>query len=124
MLPLANEARGRLLALRRGPGYEDLVDILAKLCEESERNLLQLDRSLAERRVYPAIDVEVSSTRHDDLLFAEPQLGQVAVLRRLLGELNDQKGPAAGLGMLLEQLAATKSNDEFLAEVAKTASGS
>lgn len=85
---------------------------------------LRLDRSLAERRVYPAIDVEVSSTRHDDLLFAEPQLGQVAVLRRLLGELNDQKGPAAGLGMLLEQLAATKSNDEFLAEVAKTASGS
>ena len=85
---------------------------------------LRLDRSLAERRIYPAIDVETSSTRHDDLLFTEPQLGQVAALRRVLGELNDEKGPAAGLGMLLDRLAATKSNDEFLAEVAKSASGS
>lgn len=85
---------------------------------------LRLDRSLAERRIYPAIDVETSSTRHDDLLFSEPQLGQVAVLRRVLGELNDEQGPAAGLGMLLERLAATKSNEEFLAEVAKSASGS
>ncbi len=43
MLKLADEARGRLLGLRRGPGYEDLVDLLARLCEESERNLLKLD---------------------------------------------------------------------------------
>lgn len=85
---------------------------------------LRLDRSLAERRIYPAIDVEMSSTRHDDLLFTEPQLSQVAALRRVLGELNDQKGPAAGLRMLLERLDATKSNDEFLVEVAKSASGS
>ncbi|MGB1505540.1 MAG: transcription termination factor Rho [Acidimicrobiales bacterium] len=85
---------------------------------------LRLNRSLAERRIYPAIDVERSSTRHDELLFTEPQLGQVAMLRRVLGELNDEKGPAAGLGMLLERLTATKSNEEFLAEVAKSASGS
>ena len=85
---------------------------------------LRLNRSLAERRIYPAIDVERSSTRHDELLFTEPQLGQVAVLRRVLGELNDEKGPAAGLGMLVERLTATKSNEEFLAEVAKSASGS
>ena len=45
MLKLSNESRGRLLALSRGPGFEDLIDLCARLCEEAERGLLQLDRA-------------------------------------------------------------------------------
>lgn len=45
MLKLTDEARGRLLGLRRGPGYEDLVDLMARMCEESERNLFKMDQA-------------------------------------------------------------------------------
>jgi transcription termination factor Rho len=81
---------------------------------------LKLDRRLAERRVFPAIDVDASSTRHDELLFDRAQLQQVVKLRRVLGGLKDETGSnAAGLEMLTERLASFKANAEFLAEIAK-----
>ena len=85
---------------------------------------LRLDRRLAERRVYPAIDIDGSSTRHEELLFDKKQLDQVWKLRRVLGALADEKGAAAGLDMLMNRLQEFKSNDEFLAEVASSASPS
>ena len=85
---------------------------------------LRLDRRLAERRVYPAIDIDGSSTRHEELLFDNKQLDQVWKLRRVLGALSDDKGPAAGLEMLMNRLEEFKTNDEFLAEVASSASSS
>ena len=85
---------------------------------------LRLDRRLAERRVYPAIDIDGSSTRHEELLFDKKQLDQVWKLRRVLGALSDEKGPAAGLEMLMNRLEEFKTNDEFLAEVASSASSS
>ena len=85
---------------------------------------LRLDRRLAERRVYPAIDIDGSSTRHEELLFDKKQLDQVWKLRRVLGALSDEKGPAAGLEMLMNRLEDFKTNDEFLAEVASSASPS
>ena len=84
---------------------------------------LRLDRRLAERRIYPAIDVEASSTRHEELLFERNQLNQVWKLRRVLNALDGDSGGASsgrGLDLLIEKLRTTKSNDEFLAEVAKT----
>lgn len=45
MLKLSDESRGRILALRRGPGYDDLLDIGEKLCQIAETELLQMDRS-------------------------------------------------------------------------------
>lgn len=45
MLKLTDESRGRILALRRGPGYDDLLDIGEKLCQIAETELLQMDRS-------------------------------------------------------------------------------
>ena len=84
---------------------------------------LRLDRRLAERRIYPAIDVESSATRHEELLFDETQLPQVRALRRVLADLGDEKGPGAGIEMLLAGLA-DSSTDDFLAEVASSASGS
>jgi transcription termination factor Rho len=81
---------------------------------------LRLDRQLAERRVYPAIDVDASSTRHEELLFERKQLQMVWKLRRVLSGLaSDSGGAGAGLEMLIDRLSTFKSNDEFLAEVAK-----
>ncbi|MGH9095667.1 MAG: transcription termination factor Rho, partial [Acidimicrobiales bacterium] len=80
---------------------------------------LRLDRRLSERRVYPAIDVNGSSTRHEELLFDRTQLQQVWKLRRVLSALAAEGSSAASLELLLDKLKSTKSNDEFLAEVAK-----
>jgi transcription termination factor Rho len=85
---------------------------------------LRLDRRIAERRIYPAIDVEASSTRHEELLFERNQLNQVWKLRRVLNALDSDGGGSSGRGLdlLLEKLKTTSSNSEFLAEVAKAPS--
>jgi transcription termination factor Rho len=83
---------------------------------------LKLDRKLAERRIYPAIDVNASSTRHEELLFGREQLQAVWKLRRVLNALGAEGNPGAGLELLVDRLKSTKTNDEFLAEVAKTPS--
>jgi transcription termination factor Rho len=80
---------------------------------------LRLDRRLAERRVYPALDVNASSTRHEELLFDRTQLQQVWKLRRVLQALGSEGSGAAGLELLMDKIKSTKSNDEFLAEIAK-----
>ncbi len=79
---------------------------------------LRLDRRLSERRIYPSIDVEASSTRHEELLFDRDQLQQVWKLRRVLNALEG----GAGLELLIDKIRTTKSNDEFLAEIAKAPS--
>jgi transcription termination factor Rho len=76
---------------------------------------LKLDRKLAERRIYPALDVNASSTRHEELLFDRGQLPQVWKLRRVLNALE----AGAGLELLMDKIRTTKGNDEFLAEIAK-----
>ena len=84
---------------------------------------LRLDRRLAEQRVYPAIDVEGTSTRHEELLFTKPQLAQVWKLRRVLSGVGGANGGtnAAALELLVDRMKSFKSNEAFLAEVAKTA---
>ena len=88
---------------------------------------LRLDRKLAERRIYPAIDVDASSTRHEELLFARNQLNMVWKLRRVLSGLAGGEGGrdgnnGAGLELLIDRMRTFKSNDEFLAEIAKAPS--
>jgi transcription termination factor Rho len=80
---------------------------------------LRLDRRLAERRIYPAIDVNASSTRHEELLFERSQLQQVWKLRRVLNALSSEGNSAAGLELLMDKIKTTTSNEEFLAEIAK-----
>jgi transcription termination factor Rho len=80
---------------------------------------LRLDRKLAERRIYPALDVNASSTRHEELLFDRKQLELVWRLRRVLNGLSEGGSAAAGLELLVDKIKTTKSNDEFLAEIAK-----
>ncbi len=80
---------------------------------------LRLDRRVADRRIYPAIDVEQSSTRHEELLFDRRDLQQVWKLRRVLNALDG----GAGLELLIDKLRSTKTNAEFLSEIAKAPAG-
>jgi transcription termination factor Rho len=80
---------------------------------------LRLDRRMAEKRIYPAIDVDASSTRHEELLFERRQLQMVWKLRRVLSGLAESNG---GLELLVDRMKTFRSNDEFLAEVAKAPS--
>ena len=70
---------------------------------------LHLDRKLADRRIFPAIDINRSGTRKEELLLKSEELECVWVLRKLLGSL----GPAETTELLLERLSHTKSNDEL-----------
>jgi transcription termination factor Rho len=77
---------------------------------------LRLDRKLADRRIYPAIDLEASGTRKEELLFDRKELMQVWKLRRVLLALET----GAALELLIDRLKNAKSNEEFLADVAKS----
>jgi transcription termination factor Rho len=74
---------------------------------------LRLRRDLAEKRLYPAIDVTASGTRRDDLLMAPDEYAAVTRLRRGLSGLDAQQG----LELLLERTRGTSSNAEFLRQV-------
>ena len=80
---------------------------------------LRLDRRLAERRIFPAIDVAGSGTRHEELLYAKPQLVQLHKLRQLLAGVaaNEGGSNAAAMQLLVDRLPTYKSNEAFLAEV-------
>ena len=71
---------------------------------------LQLDRKLANRRIYPAIDLLASSTRRDDLLIDKETLTRLWVLRKHLGDMNPQEA----MEFLLDRLRRSQSNEEFL----------
>jgi len=71
---------------------------------------LQLDRNLFQRRIYPAIDIKRSNTRHEELLLKPDQLQKVWILRKVLNELNNVEA----MELLIEKLAKTKTNEDFL----------
>jgi transcription termination factor Rho len=81
---------------------------------------LHLDRKLAERRIFPSIDIQRSGTRREELLLDENTLRQVWVVRRmatLLGQ--NSSNPTEATERILERLSKTSSNAEFLATLAK-----
>ena len=80
---------------------------------------LKLDRKISERRVFPAVDVNLSSTRKDELLLSPDEFAIVHKLRRLLSGLDSQ----AAIDLLIAQLKKTRSNVEFLMQVSKNAPG-
>ncbi|HUF99770.1 MAG TPA: transcription termination factor Rho [Ilumatobacter sp.] len=80
---------------------------------------LRLDRKLAERRIYPAIDVDASSTRHEELLYDRRQLQMVWKLRRVLSGLAADGNAGPGLELLVDRLKTFRTNEEFLTEIAK-----
>ncbi len=72
-----------------------------------------LDRKLADRRTYPAIDINRSSTRREELLLPEATLNRMIILRKVLSPLN----PVDSMEFLLEKVKATATNEEFLASM-------
>ncbi len=77
---------------------------------------LVLDRSLFERRIFPAIDIKKSGTRHEELLYPEEEAKQIWALRRVLANL----GTTEATELLLDRLKNTKSNKDFLKIVDKS----
>ncbi|MBI2020472.1 transcription termination factor Rho [Candidatus Daviesbacteria bacterium] len=71
---------------------------------------MHLDRGLAERRTFPAIDIEASGTRQEQLLFSEDYYKQMVIMRRMLSILN----PAERTEVFLDRLSKTDSNGDFL----------
>ncbi len=80
---------------------------------------LKLDRKIAERRVFPAVDVNPSGTRRDDLLMSSDEAAVLHKLRRVLSGLDSHQA----IDLLVDRLKKTKSNVEFLMTVSKTAPG-
>ena len=80
---------------------------------------LKLDRKLADKRIFPAVDVDASGTRKEEILMGTEELNIVWKLRRVLHALDSQ----AALELLLEKMKGTKSNVEFLMQVQKTTVG-
>jgi transcription termination factor Rho len=74
-----------------------------------------LDRHIADKRVFPAIDINRSGTRKEDLLLGEVELNRVYLLRNFLADMP----PAEALEFLLERMKRTKSNKEFLDSMAR-----
>jgi len=77
---------------------------------------LHLERKLAEKRIFPAIDVQRSGTRHEELLLDETTLQRVWLMRRMLAAV----GSAEGTELVLNRLAKTENNREFLASLHKS----
>jgi transcription termination factor Rho len=80
---------------------------------------LRLSRSLADKRIFPAVDVNASGTRREEILIAPDELKIVWKLRRVMGALDQQQA----IELLLGKLRDTKSNVEFLLQVQKTTPG-
>jgi transcription termination factor Rho len=74
---------------------------------------LQLDRKLANKRVYPAIDVPASGTRREDLLMKEADLQRVWILRKYMSDMNSNEA----MEFLLSKMKGTRNNEEFLASM-------
>ncbi|MEI6476139.1 MAG: transcription termination factor Rho [Actinomycetes bacterium] len=80
---------------------------------------LKLDRRMADKRIFPAVDVDASGTRKEEILMGSEELNIVWKLRRVLHALEPQQA----LELLLEKMKGTKSNVEFLMQIQKTTVG-
>ncbi|MEV7239688.1 MULTISPECIES: transcription termination factor Rho [unclassified Streptomyces] len=77
---------------------------------------LKLDRKLADKRIFPAVDVDASGTRKEEILLGNEELAVVWKLRRVLHALDQQQA----IELLLDKMKQTKSNGEFLMQIQKT----
>ena len=76
---------------------------------------LVLDRRLANRRVFPAIDLTASSTRREDLLLDKETLQRMWIIRNHLADMNSEEA----MSLLMKQMKGTKDNNEFLTTMNK-----
>jgi transcription termination factor Rho len=76
---------------------------------------LVLDRQIAERRVYPAININKSGTRKEELLLTQEELNRVYLLRNFLGDMPETEA----IDFLLKQMSRSKNNREFFQQMVK-----
>ena len=76
---------------------------------------LHLDRRLVERRLFPAIDINKSGTRREELLHTQEEQNKVWILRRFLSNMN----PVDAMELVLDKMRGTKTNAEFLNNMSK-----
>jgi transcription termination factor Rho len=77
---------------------------------------LRLDRRMEQKRIFPALDIQASGTRREELLLGKDELETIWKLRRLLASMESE----AALQLLIDKLRATRSNDQFLQMIAKS----
>jgi transcription termination factor Rho len=80
---------------------------------------LKLDRRIADKRIFPAVDIDASGTRKEELLLAPDELAITYKLRRVLHALDSQQG----VELLIDRLKQSRTNYEFLMQIAKTTPG-
>lgn len=90
-------------------------DVIYEEFKGTGNSELVLERRLAEKRIYPAIDITRSSTRREELLLGPDLMRQVWTMRRMVSMLNDNEGTE----LVLTRLAKTRSNEEFLATLGR-----
>ncbi len=95
-------------------------DVIYEEFKGTGNSELVLDRKLAEKRIFPAIDVQRSGTRREELLLDEATLKMVWTMRRMLSAV----GANEGIELLLNRIAKTESNAQFLASLTKGTDGS
>ena len=95
-------------------------DVIYEEFKGTGNSELILDRKLAEKRIFPAIDVQRSGTRREELLLEEPTLRMVWTMRRMLSAV----GTNEGIELLLNRLAKTETNAQFLATLQRSAEAS
>ena len=93
-------------------------DVIFEEFKGTGNSEIVLDRKLADKRVFPAMDIQKSGTRKEDLLMDAPRLAKVWVLRKILSG----SGPVESMELLVDRLGKTKTNDEFLAALQEPAS--
>ena len=71
---------------------------------------IHLDRKLVDRRVFPAINIDASGTRKEELLMSKEQLNKVWILRKILNQMS----PVEAMELLIDKMGKSKANDEFL----------
>ena len=99
--------------LQHGIMFDDLIFEEFKGTGNME---LRLERSLAERRIFPAFDILKSGTRKEELILDTNTLTKVIAIRRMFDALGENKDASE---MIITQMGKTKSNEEFLAKIGK-----
>jgi len=85
-------------------------DVIFEEFKGTGNSEIVLDRKMVDKRIFPAVDINRSGTRKEELLLAKEELNRVWILRKVLNPLS----PVEAMELMLERLAKTKSNRDFL----------
>ena len=90
-------------------------DVIFEEFKGTGNSEIQLDRTLANRRIFPAVNILLSGTRRDDLLYTRDQSQRIWILRKLLAEMN----PVEAMNFMLQRMDEFKTNQDLLDNMSK-----